>query len=311
MRTMTIRSGLVPLSLTLCVLALSAVPLQAQLGGLMRRTVERRVGQKVDDQANIAMLIDPQFDQTTLELTPARLDSYTAAMEKRKETAKADRAKAEAIRERASALRDSAEKVRRPKEEQAYDDATRRYDDCRQQVRQALDDASEARTQAFVAQFQANPMAAQKDPKTKEMMAVVQQMGAAQQKGDAAEVQRLTARFQSLFGQVTDSAAIDKAAVTKCGARPTKPASMVQAQAFNRRADAAQKEAESLEGANSGVSGAMVGMTDVQSQMIWERIESWLSGMRKDAPITVTFTRAEYDQLVERRSQLRKAFNGS
>ncbi len=311
MRTITIRSGLVPLSLTFCVLALSAVPAQAQLGGIMRRSVERRVGQKVDDQANIAMLSDPKFDQTTLELTAARLDTYTAAMEKRKETAKADRAKADALRERASALRDSADKVQRPKEEDAYQAATRRYDDCRDQVEQALEKASEASAQRLVTQMQTNPTAAQKDPKIKELMTIMQQLSAAQQKGDAAEVQRLTARYQGLFGQVTDSAAIDKAAVTKCGARPAKPASMVQAEAYRSRADAAQKEASSLEGANSGVSGAMVGMTDVQSQMIWERIESWLSGMRKDAPITVTFTRAEYDELVARRSALRKAFNGS
>ncbi len=311
MRPITIRSGFVPLSLTFCVLVLSAVPAQAQLGGIMRRSVERRVGQKVDDQANIAMLIDPKFDQTTLELTAARLDTYTAAMEKRKESAKADRAKADAIRERASALRDSAQKVERPKDAQAYDAASQRYGDCRGQVAQAMEQSSEARMQQIATQMQANPMAAQKDPKVKEMMSIVQQLGAAQQKGDAAEVQRLTQRYQSLFGQVTDSAALDKAAAPKCGARPAKPASMVQAEAYRSRADAAQKEADALDGNSTGVTGAAVGMTDVQAHMIWERIESWLSGMRKDAPITVTFTRAEYDELVARRSALRKAFNGS
>ena len=311
MRAMTIRSGLVPLSLTFCVLALAAVPAQAQLGGIMKRSVERRVGQKMDDQANIAMLIDPKFDQTTLELTPARLDAYTAAMQKRRETAKADRAKADGIRQRTSALRDSADKVARPKEEEAFEQARNRYSDCREQVKEGLDKASEANVQQIVARMQANPMAAQKDPKMKEIMAIMQQMGAAQQKGDAAETQRLMERYQAVVGGVTDSVAIDKAAAPKCGARPARPASMVQVEALRRRADAMQKEAEALEGGGTGVSGAAVGMSDVQAQMIWERIASWLSGMRKDAPITVTFTRAEYDELVARRSALRKAFSGS
>ena len=311
MRAMTIRSGLFPLTLTFCVLALSALPAQAQLGGLMKRTVERRVGQKVDDQANIAMLIDPRFDQTTIELTPERLDTYAAAMEKRKESAKADRAKADGIRERVSALRDSADKIVRPKEENAYDSARQRYDECRQKVQEGLDQAAEARMTQIFSQFQSNPVAAQKDPKAKQIMALMQEMASAQQKGDAEEMQKVTARYQAMFGQVTDSAAIDKAAVAKCGSRPVKPASMVQSAALRSRADAIEKEARALEGASTGVAGASVGMTNVQAHMVWERIESWLSGMRKDAPITVTFTRAEYDQLVARRSALRKAFNGS
>jgi len=52
-------------------------------------------------------------------------------------------------------------------------------------------------------------------------------------------------------------------------------------------------------------------MTDLQARMMWERVQSWLNGMQKAAPITRTFTKAEYDLLVSRRSDLRKAFSGS
>jgi hypothetical protein len=311
MRAMTIRSGLGPLSLSFCLVALAAAPAQAQLGGFMKRAVEKRVGQKVDDQANIAMLVEPRFDETTVELTAARLDVYIAAMEKRKGTAAADRARANAIRDRVSALQDSARMLARPKEEEAFDNATRRYHDCRDGVKQALDKASEARMQQTVMQFQSNPTGAQKDPKVREMMAVMQQVAAAQQKGDPEAIQKAQQRYQALFNQVTDSGAIDKAAAPKCGPRPTQPESMVRAAAYRTRADADQKEAEALEGSSAGVSGAAVGLTDVQAQMEWERIQSWLYGMRPEYPISVTFTRVEYDQLVAHRSPLRKAFSGS
>ena len=52
-------------------------------------------------------------------------------------------------------------------------------------------------------------------------------------------------------------------------------------------------------------------MTSVQARMFWERIASWLAGMRQDVPITRTFTKSEYDLLTARRSALRRAFSGS
>ena len=312
MRAMTIRRGLGPLSLTCCLLALAAVPAQAQLGGLMKRAVEKRVGQKVDDQANIAMLVDPVFDETTVELTSARLQAYAAAAEKKKATAAADRAKASTMRDHISALQDSARAVQRPKEEDAYEQSTRRYEACRDGVREALDEAAEARIAQTAAQMQANPIAAQNDPKMKEMMKLVQQIGAAQQKGDAAEVQRLTQRYQAMFNQVTDSAAIDKAAASKCGARPTKPQSMVRAAAYYSQANAEQKEVDKLEGANGAVLGSAIGLTDEQAHMMWDRIMAFLSGAaRKEVPLTYTFTRKEYDNLIQNRSPLAKALRGS
>ena len=118
-------------------------------------------------------------------------------------------------------------------------------------------------------------------------------------------------RLQSSMGGSIDSASVDKASVSKCGSRPVKPAGMIRAQQLNARADSIDVQARTMSGNGSGVKGSEVGMTDVQSRMFWERIQSWLSGMRKDAPITITFTSAEYDLLVSRRGVLRKAFSGS
>ena len=310
MRALPSSRALLSHVLVICAMMALSVPLHAQLGGL-RRAAERRVGQKADDQSNVAMLVEPTFDNTTIEITAARLDTYQAAMEKRKAQAAQNRAAAEALQHRASATRDSAQELDKPAVRDAYERNASRYDECRRQVQHEQEAAMEQKTQALMAQMQANPTAAQRDPKIKEMMALMQEMGAAQARGDAAATQRTMARLQTLFGGVTDSAGIDRSAVAKCGARPVKPASMLAAAAMNARAETLERDGRALSGGGVGVRGAEVGMSDVQSRMFWERVQSWLAGMRKDAPITVTFTRSEYDLLVARRAALRKAFNGA
>ena len=279
--------------------------------GVLRRAAERRVEQKVDDQANIAMLIEPTFDNTTIEITEERLDKYQAAMEKRGASAAANRAAAEAAAKRVELMRDSARAVERPAERAAYERSAQRYDECRSGVKEQLDEAAEEKSRALMMQMQTNPSAAQTDPKLKEMFALVQEMGTAQSKGDTAGMQRAQARLQALLSVVTDSASIDRSAVSKCGARPAKPASMVQADALTARADTLGRAASGQGGGGNGVAGSAVGMTDLQARMLWERVQSWLYGMRKDAPLTVTFTRNEYNLLVSRRSAIRKAFGGA
>ena len=95
----------------LCCVLLSSVglvlPVQAQLGGL-RRAVERRVEQKAEDRVQVANLIEPTFDQTTLEITAARLDRYQAAMTALRSQRAANRQRYEAMQTQRSATADSA-----------------------------------------------------------------------------------------------------------------------------------------------------------------------------------------------------------
>jgi hypothetical protein len=310
MRALPISRGYGPALLVLLSTCALSLPASAQFGAL-RRAAERRVEQKADDQANVGMLIEPTFDNTTIEITEERLDKYQAAMQQRGAAAAANRAAADAARNRANSMRDSARAIDKPAERSAYERNAQRYSDCRNDVKQALDAAAQKKSEAVMMQMQSNPSAAQTDPKLKEIFALVQEMGAAQARGDAAGTQRAQARLQSLMSVVTDSAEIDRSAQAKCGARPVRPASMVQSDALTARADTIERGAPGQGGAGSGVAGAAVGMTDLQSRMFWERIQSWLSGMRKNAPITVTFTRNEYNLLVARRGALRKAFSGA
>jgi hypothetical protein len=309
MRTPPVRSIMLSVALFMAVLVVSH-PAEAQLGAL-RRAAERRVEQKAEDRTAAANLIDPTFDATTVEITAERLDRYTAALERLKGQRAANRAKADEMQARRSALSDSANMFDNDSERNAYERATSRYSDCRSGVLRDAEAESERKAQATMARMQRDPVGAQSDPKVKEIMATMQAMSAASQRGDSVASRRAQERMMALMGvQATDSASLDRAAVGRCGARPAKPAGMVKVALYKARADSLEAQARALMSGAGGVKGAEVGMTDLQSRMFWERIMSWLNGMRQDAAITRTFSRPEYDLLVARRGALRRAFSG-
>ncbi|MDZ7630355.1 MAG: hypothetical protein U5K74_03060 [Gemmatimonadaceae bacterium] len=159
--------------------------------------------------------------------------------------------------------------------------------------------------------MQRDPIGSQNDPKFKEYMAAMEGMATAQESGDPAALERAQRRLMALMGGGSDSASIDRAAVPKCGGRPPIPASIVRSQQFKAQADSVEKVARELYSVQGGVDGSEVGMTRAQAVAFWERIMSWLNGMKQDAPITRTFTKEEYDLLVSRRGELRKAFSGA
>jgi hypothetical protein len=291
-------------------LAAVSTPVHAQLGGL-RRAVERRVEQKAEDRVAVGKLIEPTFDATTVEITGERLDRYVAALERRN-AQRAQRQQAYTdMNNRVVATRDSAAALRDGPEMTAYNTAVNRYSECRSGVQRELNQRQEQQGAALQARFQSNPMAAQSDPKMKAMMASMQEISAASQRGDTVAVRTAQERMFAAMGiPLTDSASVDKAAVSRCGARPAVPASKLRAERLSARTDSLGRELAVLGGRGRGIAGSEVGMTDAQSRMFWERVASWLNGMRDGAPVTLTFSRAEYDLLVARRGDLRKAFNG-
>jgi hypothetical protein len=162
--------------------------------------------------------------------------------------------------------------------------------------------------QALTARMQANPVAMQNDPKVREIVAAMQALAQAQESGDTAAVARATRRVQSTMGGALDSATIDRRAASTCGVRPARPRSVITADSLSKAATDKSTEANALLRTTGGVTGAEVGLTDEQAFEIWERIMSWLNGVSDSAPITRTFTRAEYDLLLARRSVLKRAF---
>lgn len=292
------------------ILMLVGMPAQAQLGAL-RRAAERRVEQKAEDRVQVANLIEPTFDQTTIEITAERLDRFGSALAKVSASRAANRARVDDLRTTANALRDSANAADDNRARSAYENASRKYSECRSDVRSAMDAARNRQSEELAARMQRDPIGSQNDPKVKQMIGLVQEVAAAQQRGDTAGVRRAQEKMATAMGAgATDSASLDRAAVSKCGARPAVPASMVRSQRFRAQADSVDGLARNESGGASSVKGADVGMTDVQARMFGERVRSWLNGMRQDAVITRTFTKAEYDLLVARRGDLRKMFSG-
>ncbi len=291
------------------VLLLLAVPVQAQLGAL-RRAAGKAVEQKVEDRSQVAMLIEPTFDATTIEITPERLDRYTAAMQALKAQRAARQQRYDQMQTQINALNDSARALDNERERNTFERNSITYSECRSSVQQAADATVERKQEEMVARMQRDPIGAQNDPKVKELMAVIQAMGTAQQSGDPAAIKRAQDNLMRVTGAVTDSASLDRAAATKCGARPLKPVSMVRKEALEARSDSTRVAANALLSSSGGVKGDEVGMTNLQAKMFWERIMSWINGMRQDALLTRTFTKAEYDLLVARRRELRAAFSG-
>jgi hypothetical protein len=285
-------------------------PVQAQLGAL-RRAAERRVEQKAEDRVTQATLIPPTFDATTIEITAERLDRYIAAMEARKAMMASNRQRYERMQEEISGLRESAQRSDNAKERDAYESAGMRYADCRGDVVTAMEEEAERQTQAMQQRMMTDPLGAQRDPKVKQLMAVISAVAAAQQSGDTAAIRRATERMGAVMGVTIDSAAIDRKAIPKCGARPVKPRSMLITDSLSHRADSVSKAANALVSSSGGVKGSEVGTTDAQAWTIWERIQSWLNGVQDGAPITRTFSKEEYQQLLAKRAAVRKAFANS
>jgi hypothetical protein len=311
MRTLPIRRAVGPIALMLLALVSFSATADAQLGGMLRRAAGKRVEQKAEDRMGAASLIDPTFDNTTVEITSERIDKFLVALEKRQAQRAQMRAAYEALDNRSSATRDSARMFDNQRDRNAYEAADRRYDECRSNIREGIEAEQQRKGQELAAKAQANPMAAQNDPTMKRFMAAMQEVAAAQQRNDQVALKAAMDKMATIMGGATDSVSLDRAAVTKCGGRPAIPASMLRYKQLNDRADSLGKAARDLNASSNSVNGADVGLTDIQARMMSERIRSWLAGMRDDAPITKTFGKGEYELLVARRGDLRKAFSGS
>ena len=304
-----------PLLAAVTLAASASTAAHAQLGGLRRaleRRVEKKAEEKVEDRIVAATLIPPTFDSRTVEITARRLDRYIAAMERRKVALAANRQRYDAMQGEISTLTEAAKRADNPAERRNYEQADSRYNDCRRGVLRATEAEAEKRVQALTARMQANPMGMQNDPKVREMMATMEALGQAQQSGDSAAVARATERMQrTMFGGAVDSAAIDRKAASTCGARPVQPRSVILSDSLLMVVRVKGTEANALRTTAGGVSGSEVGLTDEQARAMWERIMSWLNGVSESAPITRTFTRAEYDLLLARRGALKKAFDNA
>jgi hypothetical protein len=172
------------------VLLLLAVPVQAQLGAL-RRAAGKAVEQKVEDRSQVAMLIEPTFDATTIEITPERLDRYSAAMQALKAQRAARQQRYDQMQTQINALNDSARALDNERERNTFERNSTTYSECRSSVQKAADATVERKQEEMIARMQRDPIGAQNDPKLKEMMTVIQ---ARDRRGDRQRVARSGSR---------------------------------------------------------------------------------------------------------------------
>lgn len=312
-----------PAAAALVLAVVMAVPAtsHAQFGAL-RRAVERKAGeqvdQRVDDKANLALLQEPTFDGTTVELTDALLDRYIAGLERIKATraqrrAESDRLMAsyEAQRDSAQALADAnrADRARFDARNATFDECRTRFEGEREEL---LEAAMEKIGERLQRRMQANPTGTGGDAAIQRLAQAAQRFSEALATGDSVAVRKAQLDMLAGEGMLTpaEKAKLSRTLAAACGAPTPKPTWMVQQEALEGRAQAT-RERHRLAGLAAGKpSGADLGLTDVQAAMVDERIQSWRGGMRRDAPLTTRFTRQEYDRLVSRRSAIERAMRG-
>jgi hypothetical protein len=299
-------------SALLMVACLVAAPVQAQFGAL-RRAVERKVEDKanenVADRTNVGMLRDPTFDGTTVELTDALLDRYLTVLEGNRTQRAARQAEARAVRARAQAIADSASALDDPGGRRAYEDATERFDACRDKIADALQAEADKRFEAVRRRMETNPITAMNDPQLRKLVELQTTMQGAAARGDTVGERKAFTELRELMG-MPDSASLDKRAAPTCGARPAVPAWIARQKRMTERSDSLRSVADAMGMNAARPTGKELGISETAAAAMDERIISWLSGMRPDAPVTVRFTRAEYDRLLARRDKLRKARYG-
>lgn len=307
-------------SLPLAAVALLvAMPAQAQFGSI-RRAVEQRAGQqaerRVEDKANVGLLQPPTFDATTVEITDALLDKYLAAYDRIRTTRASRQAEDERLVALISAQRDSVAALGRANQadERRFMDAEEKFRECSnayEQKRDSLVDAAmEKMGERLQQRLQANPMAAGNDPAVKRMMDYMDKYARAQATGDTLLLKKIQLELLATSMTPAERAAASRTLAQSCGPTPAKPAWMVQQAAIEARAQANTEKRWAAAKAAGQPTGADLGLTDVQAAMLDERIKSWQGGMRANAPLTVRFTRAEYDRLVARRGAIEKAQRG-
>lgn len=309
-------------ALPLVALALcAAAPAQAQFGAL-RRAVERKAGeaveQKAEDKAGVAMLQQPTFDATTVELTDALLDKYVAGLAQVQAQRAASRAEYDRLYAIEQAQQDSAQRLwsANRADGQRYEEAKGRYDDCanryeseREELVSAAMDKLSARLER---QLTGNPMAAANDPNIRRLSEQMQRYTTAVSTGDTIVMKKAVAELLAGQGVLTpaEKAKVDRTLASVCGPAVKEPAWMVAQQALNARAQATRAARINLAQGAGRPTGAALGVSETQAAMVHERIQSWRNGMNPNAPLTVRFSREEYRRLLARRAAIEKASEG-
>jgi hypothetical protein len=281
-------------------LALTAVPANAQLGGLMKKVKEKAVqaaAEKagLDTKAPGSDGAAPTFDDVTVELTAARVESLLkglqaaqavltenggiAAVMKQREAVEAQ---IKSLDERANAV------------SSGYHAAHSRWKSCESDVRKGLEKSHEDQARQAMAAMVANPQLAAE--KGRAAAAMQQEMSKAIAANDSTAAKKAMMAYYKYWG--VDLTKDDAFVVSKCGALPLKPQAMVDLETANARRDSIDVQARAIETRAVLEGSRASGLSEQAFAMARERAQMAATGTRS------RFTKAELAAIDAKKSEL-------
>ncbi|HEX6966916.1 MAG TPA: hypothetical protein VF166_14055 [Gemmatimonadaceae bacterium] len=284
---MLTRAALVPAAVMLALAA--PVPAHAQFGKLIKKAKHAVTSSAPADADADGTPV--KFDDTTLELTNARVVAMIAGLQaKLRFVSTADGIGVAAMNERAQTLEQQLPTVD-PKEENAYNTAVSDQKFCMEKTLDTLSRAHEGDQRAAT-------MAMAMD-RTR-MMAMMQQVQAAMQRGDTAEARRL--QLEQMGAPARAIAQKDSAeAKQRCGPVPAKPADLARFDSLNtaheqliERIRAVQSEADSVAAARSGMTREQF---DIAKERVLSNLGRYRHGLNKTELAALDAHHDELDKL--------------
>ena len=237
-------------------LVLFGLPAHAQLGGLIKKKLDRATG-KEEVQAGQPVV----FDAVTLEITQERIEKLTAA--KRAARKHAEEAAAYAKQIESLDARQAAIYEKQVNNINGWDEKRRDYERCRDSVLSEIHDRKNAQT----------PDAAV----MRRMMELAQAMAVAQQKRDTAEIRKITEQIERTKAPTK----ADSAEAAKLCPYPVQPAVVKEWLGLKQQLDSLTNQKQEAESQVAKTEAAMSGMNPRQSAIFCERIKLYVQQLKE------------------------------
>lgn len=268
--------------LALLLLAATALPADAQLGGLAKKLKEK-AAQAAAEKAGLDKATGdnaakpPTYDDVIVELTSPRVDALLRGLEAQQRVLTADGGipailkQREAIEAQLPSLNERANAV-----STGYENARNRWSECNSDTRRALEKVHEDEARKMVANMVANPAAA--GDRAQRAAGWQQAIAKAIADNDTLGIKKATAEYYKIWG--VDLTKDDAAVKAKCGDAPAKPSAMVELDRVSARRDSLDVQARAIENRAVLEGSKASGLTEQQFAMARERAQMAVTGTR-------------------------------
>lgn len=267
----------------LVLLALTALPAQAQFGGLAKKLKDKATEAAAEKAGFDAKAPDagaakpPTYDDVILELTAPRVDALLRGLAAQQKVLAANGGipailkQREVIEAQMSSLNERANAV-----SSGYHNARNRWSSCESDTRHSLEKVHEEEARKMVANMVANPAGAAE--KARNATAAQQSLAKAIADNDTTAVRKWTAEYYKAWG--IDLTKDEAAVKAKCGDAPTMPSAMIELERANTHKDSLDAQARAIENRSVLEGSKASGLTEQQFSMARERAQMAVTGSR-------------------------------